>query len=60
MDTDKLWLWAVRRLPRRLRYWVVIDVFAYATTGKYGSTIVPELTVVDALERWERRNAPAR
>jgi len=26
---------------------------AHATTGEYGSTVVPELTAMDALKRWE-------
>jgi hypothetical protein len=40
-------------LPRRLAYWAAIRVIANATTGQYGSTVVPELTAMDALKRWE-------
>lgn len=39
-------------LPRRLVYFAAIRMFAYATTGMYGNTVVPELTAMDALERW--------
>lgn len=48
-----LWLWIARRVPWELAYWCTIVVFAHATTGKkFGSTVAPELTVSDALQRW--------
>jgi len=40
-------------LPERIIYWASIRMIAYATGGKYGSTIVPELSAMDALGRWE-------
>ena len=43
----------VWRLPRDVVYWAAIRLIAFATTGRYGSTVVPELRVMDALERWE-------
>ncbi len=46
------WLWLARRLPHRLVYWCAIVAGAHATTGKYGSTVVPELTFVDVLQRY--------
>ncbi len=30
---DRLWLWLARRLPGRLRYWVVVHSWAEATAG---------------------------
>lgn len=45
----------VWRLPRRLVYWCAIRVAANATTGPYSSQIVPDLTAMDALKRWEPR-----
>ena len=39
-------------LPKRLVYWCAIRVGAHATTGEHGSTVVPELTFMDALKRW--------
>lgn len=43
----------VWRLPRRIVYWAYIRVAAHATTGVYGNTVVPELTMMDALKRWD-------
>lgn len=45
--------WLAHRLPNRLKYFVAIDVVAFATTGKYGNTIVPELTAMDAIQRFQ-------
>lgn len=47
-----MWLRIVRMLPKKLRYWAAIDVGAYATTGKYGNTVVPNLTLMDAIDRY--------
>ena len=49
----KLWMWLAWKLPKTLAYWATIRVAAYGTTGKYSSQVVPDLTVVDALKRWE-------
>jgi hypothetical protein len=40
-------------LPRWLVRAAAIRLFAYATTGRYGATLVPELTAIEALKRWE-------
>lgn len=40
-------------LPNRIAYWAAIRVIAHATTGNYSSTVVPELTAMDALKRFE-------
>lgn len=50
---EKLCKWAAWRLPRRLAYWAAVRVAAHATTGEHGDTVVPELTAVEALRRWE-------
>jgi hypothetical protein len=52
--TDNLCLWLARHLPKRLVYWCYIQVATYATTGKHGNTVVPELSMMDALQRYER------
>lgn len=39
-------------LPRRLVMWCAIRVLANATTGPYSNQVVPELTALDALNRW--------
>lgn len=53
--TDRIYMAIAWRLPRKLAMWVFIRVAAHATTGKYSSTIVPELTAMDALQRWENQ-----
>jgi hypothetical protein len=51
---EKFWMWVAWRLPRRLAYWCAVRVAAFATTGVYGEGVaVPDLTVMDALRRWE-------
>lgn len=50
---ERLRLWFVWKLPRGLVYWCAIRLIANATTGNHGSQIVPELTAMDALKRWE-------
>jgi hypothetical protein len=53
----RLGIWGRRvvwRLPRRLAYWCAIRVIAHATTGEYSNQVVPELTAMDALKRWEK------
>jgi hypothetical protein len=39
-------------VPKWLVYFCTIRLIAHATTGKYSSTNVSELKVMDALERW--------
>ncbi len=55
MDVRKtnFMLWFVKRLPRKLVYWCGIVMFANGTTGPYGSTVAGELTMFEALDRWE-------
>lgn len=53
---DKFAHWIARHLPKRIVYWCAIRVSAHATTGKYSSQIVPELTVMDAVKRYGTDN----
>lgn len=53
MRKEKIQLFFARLLPGWLIYWASICMIAHATTGKYSSTIVPNLTAMDALERWK-------
>ncbi len=46
------WFWLVRRLPKRVIYFCFMHVMAHSTTGKYGNTIAPELTGMDAVKRY--------
>ena len=43
-------------LPHRVVMWAFIRVVAHATTGKWGDQIVPELTAMNALKRWDEPN----
>ena len=46
------WYWLVRLLPNKLVYFCFMHVMAYSTTGRYGTTIVPELSGMEAIERY--------
>lgn len=48
----KVWLWIARHLPHNLVYAAGIVILAHGTTGQYGNTIVPELTMGEAMTRW--------
>ncbi len=50
---DKTMMTIAWAMPKWLVYFCAIRLIAHATTGEYGSTIVPELTGMDALKRWE-------
>jgi hypothetical protein len=49
---ERLWKKLAWMLPRKLVYWCAIRVAANATTGIYSSQVVPDLTAMDAIERW--------
>lgn len=42
-------------LPRKVAYWATIRVTAHGTIGQYGDQVVPELRVLQALERWDKK-----
>ena len=41
-------------LPEWLVMWASVRMIAHATQGQYGNTIVPELSAMDALKRWDK------
>lgn len=43
-------------LPRSIVMWAYIRVVLHATNGKWGNTVVPEITAMDALKRWDENN----
>lgn len=47
----KIWLWLARRMPLRLRYWVVISEWAKATTGQWSGEEAPALRVSEMTDR---------
>jgi hypothetical protein len=47
------WYWVISHLiPKKIIYFSFMHVMAYATTGKYGNTVVPEITGMDAIKRY--------
>ena len=53
MMSNKFYQKMTKLMPKKLVYFCTIRLIAYATTGKYSDTIVPTLTAMDALNRWE-------
>ena len=41
-------------MPRWLVYFCSIRMIAHATQGEYGNTVVPDLSAMDALDRWSK------
>lgn len=54
------WAWQAIawRLPHELVRWCFVRVVAHATTGRFGWTVVPKLSAMDALKRWDEPNEP--
>lgn len=52
MKENILYYWLIKRMPKKLQYLTAIDLVAKSTGGKHGSTIVPELTAMDAIKRF--------
>lgn len=50
---EKIAMWIAWKLPRCVVKWAAIRLVAHATQGKYSATVVPELTAMDAIQRWE-------
>jgi len=52
---EALAMWVAWRLPRWLVYWASIRLIAAATQDEpHREEQVPELTAMDALQRWQR------
>ncbi len=50
---EKAVMWMAWHLPKKLVMWCYYRVAANATTGQYGNTVATELTMMDAIQRWE-------
>ena len=49
---DKMYQKIAKWFPfKKLRYFIIIDELAKATTGKYGNTVPSSVTVFDLLDR---------
>ena len=47
------WFWLVKYfVPNKVKYFCFMHIMAYSTTGKYGDTVTPELTGMDAIKRY--------
>jgi hypothetical protein len=55
MKSELIYLRIAKMLPKKLVYFSGIIIGANATTGEYSSQIVPELTFMEALERWNKK-----
>ncbi len=51
---ENFWLGLAFKVPRKLAYWCAIRVSAHATGPKYPTQVVPDLTFMDALDRWDK------
>lgn len=49
---ERLHLWVAWRVPRWLAYWCAIRVMSAATVGEHRNQVGPDLTCLDALDRW--------
>ncbi len=54
---EHFYQWLAFKLPAGLVYHAAIRLGAYATTGKYSKTVVPDLSLMDAIQRWEEFDA---
>jgi hypothetical protein len=50
---EKLQMKIAWRMPHWLVMWCVVRVGAHATQGQYSNQVVPDLTLMDALKRWD-------
>ena len=50
---EKMMLSIVWALPKGVIYWCAIRLIANATQGEYSNQIVPDLSAMGALKRWE-------
>lgn len=54
MKKNKFYYWLIKKMSKKLKYLIAIDVIAYSTSGKYGNTIVPEITAMEVVNRYGR------
>jgi len=47
--------WIAWHLPRRVVLFASIRCAAHASSGEWSNQIIPELTAMDAVNRWENR-----
>ncbi len=55
MRSENFWPWLAQRMPRKLVYWCAIRLMAHATTGRYSTCCPDRVTILQALDRWNRK-----
>lgn len=60
MAKTKFWLWLADRMPKTLVYYCAVRIAAHAAGPAHPEQVVPELTMLEALERWRTDCAAAR
>lgn len=50
---ERALMWLVWKLPKEIIMWSTIRLVAHGTSGAFGNQVVPELTAMDALKRWD-------
>jgi len=55
--SDRLCRWLAWHLPDCIVVWCAIRVLSFATSGSYSTTVVPELTAMEAIRRFEAEHA---
>lgn len=53
--SERFWTKLAWMVPRKLAYWCAIRVISNATVGEYENQVVPELSAIDALKRWDMK-----
>jgi hypothetical protein len=51
---EEAYMWLAWHLPKRLVYWCAIRLMAHATVGQYGSDHPDSVSVIQALNRWDK------
>tara|TARA_R110000782_G_scaffold70244_1_gene141131 strand:+ start:202 stop:411 length:210 start_codon:yes stop_codon:yes gene_type:complete len=55
-NQEKVVIWIAWHLPKSVAMWACYRVLAYSTTGKYETTIAPEITAMEAIDRYMKDN----
>ena len=50
---DKIQMYIAWKLPKGIAMWCAVRLAAHATQGEYSNQAVPELTVIESLNRWQ-------
>lgn len=48
--------WVAWKLPHNIVMWAYVRVVAHGTTGRWSNTLVPDVTAMEILKRWDDPN----